>query len=71
MKDLSALTPPLLTCAVVLFAIGAFLRHEMGRQRRDDATETRDDISPAQHNTSQASDSDPEGSDRQTGSADG
>jgi len=35
MKDLSALTPPLLVCAVVVIAIVAFLRHEMGRSRPD------------------------------------
>ncbi len=33
MQDLSALTPPLLVCAVVIIAIVAFLRHEMGRSR--------------------------------------
>ena len=35
MKYLSVLTPPLLVCAVFLFAVGAFLRHEMraGRVR--------------------------------------
>jgi hypothetical protein len=35
MKDLSVLTPPLLVCAAFLFAVGAFLRHEMraGRGR--------------------------------------
>jgi hypothetical protein len=35
MKDLSVLTPPLLVCAAFLFAVGAFLRHEMraGRMR--------------------------------------
>ncbi len=33
MQDLSALTPPLLTCAVVIIAIVAFLRHEMNRSR--------------------------------------
>ncbi len=27
------LTPPLLMCAAVLFAIGAFLRHEMSKKR--------------------------------------
>lgn len=32
-QDLSALTPPLLMCAAVLFAVGAFLRHEMGKKR--------------------------------------
>jgi hypothetical protein len=33
MKDLSVLTPPLLVCAAFLFAVGAFLRHEMGAGR--------------------------------------
>jgi hypothetical protein len=36
MQDMAALAPPLLMLAVVLLAIGAFLRHEMGRKRRDD-----------------------------------
>jgi hypothetical protein len=37
MKDLSVLTPPALMCAAFLFAVGAFLRHEMraGRGRSD------------------------------------
>jgi len=35
MQALSALTPPLLVCAVVVIAILAFLRHEMGRSRTD------------------------------------
>lgn len=35
MQALSALTPPLLVCAVVVIAIVAFLRHEMGRSRTD------------------------------------
>lgn len=35
MQVLSALTPPLLVCAVVVIAIAAFLRHEMGRSRTD------------------------------------
>jgi hypothetical protein len=35
---LSVLTPPLLMCAAVLFAVGAFLRHEM-RKKRPDADE--------------------------------
>lgn len=35
MRDLSALTPPLLVCAVVIIAIVAFLRHEMNRSRAD------------------------------------
>ena len=33
MQDLSVLTPPLLMCAAVLFAVGAFLRHEMSKKR--------------------------------------
>ena len=35
MKYVSVLTPPLLVCAAFLFAVGAFLRHEMraGRMR--------------------------------------
>ncbi|HUC26949.1 MAG TPA: hypothetical protein VMA73_29990 [Streptosporangiaceae bacterium] len=43
MKDLSALTPPFLMAAVVIIAIVAFLRHEMGRGRADRADP--DDIS--------------------------
>ncbi len=35
MKDLTVLIPPLLICAVVIIAIVAFLRHEMGRARGD------------------------------------
>lgn len=35
MQALSALTPPLLVCAVVIVAIVAFLRHEMARSRGD------------------------------------
>jgi hypothetical protein len=36
MQDLSALTPPLLMGLAVLVAIGAFLRHEIGRKRPDE-----------------------------------
>jgi hypothetical protein len=43
MQVLSVLTPPLLMCAAVLFAIGAFLRHEMRRRRPDDP-DHQDDI---------------------------
>ena len=43
MKDLSVLTPPFLMAAVVIVAIVAFLRHEMGRGRVDRADP--DDIS--------------------------
>jgi hypothetical protein len=35
MKDLTVLTPPFLMCAVVIIAIVAFVRHEMGRGRPD------------------------------------
>ena len=42
MKDLSVLTPPFLVAAVVIIAIVAFLRHEMGRGRVDRAD--REDI---------------------------
>jgi hypothetical protein len=42
LKDLSALTPPVLMAAAFLFAAGAFVRHEMraGKNRADDAAET-------------------------------
>jgi len=30
LSDLAVLTPPLVVCAALLIAIGAFLRHEMG-----------------------------------------
>jgi hypothetical protein len=46
MQDLSALTPPLLVCAAVLFAIGAFLRHEMGRRRSGEAEEPEENPPP-------------------------
>lgn len=38
LKDLSALTPPILMAAAFLIAAGAFLRHEMrgGRNRSED-----------------------------------
>ena len=42
LQDISALTPPVLMCAVVLLAIGAFLRHEMSRKRQDDVDEAGD-----------------------------
>ena len=45
MQDLSALTPPLLMCAVVVFAVVAFLRHEM-RPSRADPGDQDDNISP-------------------------
>jgi hypothetical protein len=42
MQDISALTPPLLMCAAVLLAIGAFLRHEMNRKRPEDIDQPQD-----------------------------
>ncbi len=69
MKDLSVLTPPLLTCAVVLFAIGAFLRHEMSRHRPDRDPDEPDDNSDAEPNQGQGSDSGPQDADPHTGSA--
>jgi hypothetical protein len=42
LQDISALTPPVLMCAVVLLAIGAFLRHEMNRKRPEDIDESPD-----------------------------
>jgi hypothetical protein len=45
LQDLSALTPPLLICAVVLIAIVAFLRHELGKKRPDES-ESAHDIPP-------------------------
>jgi hypothetical protein len=35
MSVLAVLTPPFVVCAVVIAAIVAFLRHEMGRSRQD------------------------------------
>jgi hypothetical protein len=45
LKDLTALTPPLVVCAAFLIAVGAFLRHEMGTRRRDREEDTSVDIS--------------------------
>jgi hypothetical protein len=46
-QDLSVLTPPLLMCAAVLFAIGAFLRHEMSKKRPEvDEREPGEAITP-------------------------
>jgi hypothetical protein len=47
MKYLSVLTPPFLMCAVVVIAVVAFLRHEMGRGRAHRAGQA-DGISAAQ-----------------------
>jgi hypothetical protein len=46
-QDLSVLTPPLLMCAAVLFAVGAFLRHEMSKKRPEtDEPESAEAIAP-------------------------
>jgi len=47
MSALAALTPPFLMCAAVVVAIVAFLRHEMGRGRRDPEAGADDNFSPA------------------------
>jgi hypothetical protein len=47
MSALAALTPPFLVCAVVIAAIVAFLRHEMGRGRQDSDIDRQDDSGPA------------------------
>jgi hypothetical protein len=64
MQDLSALTPPLLMCAVVIIAIVAFLRHEINRSRTgksspDDkfsagAAQPGDDLQSHRHDDSDA-----------------
>ncbi len=46
MNDLAVLTPPFLVAAAVIFAIVAFLRHEMGRRRADRADEQGDIPAP-------------------------
>ena len=48
MQDLSVLTPPLLMCAVVIFAVVVFLRHEMRRGRADDGDRPDDSGAQAQ-----------------------
>jgi hypothetical protein len=47
MSVLAALTPPFLVCAVVIVAIIAFLRHEMGRGRQDRGVGREDNSDPA------------------------
>ena len=47
LNDLAALTPPFVVCAVILIAVGTFLRHEMRRNKgaaEDDGAET--EVSP-------------------------
>lgn len=46
MQDLSVLTPPLLMAAVVVFAVVAFLRHELGKKHPEDS-DASDDIPDA------------------------
>jgi hypothetical protein len=48
-KDLSALTPPFLMAAVVIIAIVAFLRHEMGRGHVDQADPDDNSAPEAEH----------------------
>lgn len=45
LNDLSALAPPFVVCAAFLFAVGAFLRHEMAAKRRRDDRDASADIS--------------------------
>jgi len=47
MHALAALTPPLLVAAVVVIAIVAFLRHEMGRSRTGRSAPGEDSEVPA------------------------
>jgi hypothetical protein len=47
MNDLAVLTPPFLVCAVVVLAIVAFLRREMGRPRPDRRVGGEDNSAPA------------------------
>lgn len=47
MQDLAVLTPPLLMCAAVLFAVGAFLRHEMGKKRPEEDEPQPDPVDPS------------------------
>jgi len=69
MQVLSVLTPPLLMCAAVLFAVGAFLRHEMRRKRPDEADRQENNLPPppisGQHAISKSrSDPSPDGDER-------
>jgi hypothetical protein len=63
MQDLSALTPPLLMCAVVIVAIVAFLRYEMNRSSTENSTpgenvsdprQDEDDLQSRHHDDSEA-----------------
>jgi hypothetical protein len=58
LKDLSALTPPILMAAAFLFAAGAFVRHEIraGKNRADEAAETDSEPDSAAEGGSNAAD---------------
>lgn len=43
--DVAALTPPFLVCAVFLIAVGAFLKHELGRAKPSDEDEDSAEVS--------------------------
>ena len=65
MKYLSVLTPPALICAAFLFAVGAFLRHEMragrGRSKRvrfDDISEDDQELDPQRESSGRSERSD-------------
>jgi hypothetical protein len=58
MTYVSVLTPPFLMCAVVIVAIVAFLRHEIGRGRSGQADHA-DDNSAAPAEASEEVDSEP------------
>ena len=60
MTYLSVLTPPFLVCAVVIIAIVAFLRHEIGRGRARRA-DPADDIPAAPTEAGEEDDSEPGG----------
>ena len=47
MEYVAVLTPPFLMAGVVVFAIVAFLRHEMRRGAREDAALAEDILPPA------------------------
>lgn len=65
MKDLTALTPPLLMAAAVITAVVMFLRHEMARGRSGDA-DPEDNISASGTEPVHAADNEPRGEDATT-----
>lgn len=58
LKDLSALTPPILMAAAFLFAAGAFVRHEMraGKKRAEAEAESDSESDSAAEDGSNAAD---------------